>query len=110
MIRWLSQAAQPESCPGLSVKPNPNGAAALRWAGKRGLEPRKIASLNADRHAQDLAPVIKDLRLKGVTSLRGIAAALTERGLLTQRGGRWHVSNVRNLMKRLQRDAELKFS
>jgi hypothetical protein len=30
-----------------------------------------------------------------------MAAALNERGMLTRRGGRWHVSNVRNLFARL---------
>jgi hypothetical protein len=48
-----------------------------------------------------LAPVLEDLRSAGVTSLRAVAAALNDRGMLTRRGGRWHVSNVRNLFSRL---------
>jgi hypothetical protein len=47
-----------------------------------------------------LAPVLETLRLEGVKSLRGIADALNERGMLTRRGGRWYVSNVRNLLAR----------
>jgi DNA invertase Pin-like site-specific DNA recombinase len=82
---------------------NPNGAAALRRAGKGGAALREAVSRNADAHARDLAPVLKELKAKGVTSLRGIAAALNERGMLTQRDGRWWVSNVWNLLARLRR-------
>ena len=81
---------------------NPNGAAALRRAGKGGVALRRAISRNADQHAQDLAPVLGDLQQQGITTLRGIAAALSERGMLTRRGGRWHVSNVRNLLRRLR--------
>jgi hypothetical protein len=56
---------------------------------------------NADRHARDLAPVVEDIRSGGATSLRAIAAELNARGMLTRRGGRWHVSNVMNLLDRL---------
>jgi DNA invertase Pin-like site-specific DNA recombinase len=80
---------------------NPNGAAALRRAGKGGVALREAVAANADRHAQDLAPVLQALREQGVTSLRGIAAALNERGMLTRRGGKWHVSNLKNLLVRL---------
>ena len=37
---------------------NPNGAAALRRAGKGGAPLRAAIARNADRHAQDLAPVV----------------------------------------------------
>jgi Recombinase len=36
----------------------------------------------------------------GVTDLRGIAQALNDRGVRTARGGRWHVSNVKNVIDR----------
>lgn len=80
---------------------NPNGAAALKRAGKGGAALRETVSRNADQHAWDLAPVVEDLRRQGITSLRGIAAALSERGMLTRRGGQWHVSNVRNVLERI---------
>ena len=51
-------------------------------------------SRNADRHAQDLAPVVADIRTGGATSLRAIAGELNAGGMLTRRGGRWHVSTV----------------
>jgi Resolvase, N terminal domain/Recombinase len=40
-------------------------------------------------------------RSGGATSLRAIAAELNDRGMLTRRGGRWHVSTVMNLLERL---------
>ena len=80
---------------------NPNGAAALRRAGKGGAPLRAAIARNADRHARDLAPVVEDIRAGGATSLRAIAGELNARGMLTRRGGRWHVSTVMNLLDRL---------
>ena len=80
---------------------NPNGAEALRRAGKGAVALRAAVAANAERHAQDLAPVLADIRAGGATSLRAIAAELNARGMLTRRGGRWHVSTVLNLLGRL---------
>ena len=80
---------------------NPNGAAALRRTGKGGAPLRAAIASNADRHARDLAPVVEDIRGSGRTSLRAIAGELNARGMLTRRGGRWHVSTVMNLLDRL---------
>ena len=80
---------------------NPNGAAALRRAGKGGVALRETVRQNADEFAAALAPVVAELRAEGVTSLRGMAAALNDRGMMTRRGRRWHVSNVRNLLGRI---------
>ena len=82
---------------------NPNGAAALRRAGKGGAPLWEAAAVNADQHARDLTPVPAELRGEGITSLRSVAAALNQRGMLTRRGGRWWVYNVRNLLLRLVR-------
>jgi DNA invertase Pin-like site-specific DNA recombinase len=81
---------------------NPNGAAALRGAGRGGQALREAIARNADRHAEDLRAVIEDIRVGGATSLRAIAGELNARGILTRRGGRWHVSNVMNLLNRLK--------
>ena len=51
--------------------------------------------------AANVLPIIETLRNSGVRDLRGIAAALNNRGVRTARGGRWHVSNVKNLVDRL---------
>jgi hypothetical protein len=80
---------------------NPNGAAALRRSGKGGAPLRAAIARNADRHARDLAPVVDDIRSGGATSLRAIADELNARGMLTRRGGRWHISTVTNLLDRL---------
>jgi len=77
---------------------NPNGAAALRRAGDNGSALRKLVAANADRFAQDLAPVVAALQSQGHVTLRALARALDDRGILTRRGGRWHVSTVRNLL------------
>jgi len=89
---------------------NPNGAEALRRAGKGGVALRAAVVANADRHAQDLAPVVEALRGEGVMTLRGIAAELNARGMRTRRGGAWAVSKVGNLLKRLGRSHEDKLN
>ena len=80
---------------------NPNGAAALRRAGKG--NDAAVAALKsaADRHADDLAPIVAQLRAEGHFSLPKLARALNERGMVTPRGGKWHPSSVRNLLARL---------
>jgi DNA invertase Pin-like site-specific DNA recombinase len=80
---------------------NPNGAAALHRAAKGGAPLRAAIARNADRHARDLASVIDDIRSGGAMSPRAIAAELNGRGMLTRRGGHWHVSTVMNLLDRL---------
>jgi DNA invertase Pin-like site-specific DNA recombinase len=44
---------------------------------------------NADRFAANTRPVIDQIRKSGITTLRGIAAALNARGVPTARGGTW---------------------
>ena len=80
---------------------NPNGAEALRRAGKGAVALRQAVSGNADRFAEELVPVLADIRAAGHMSLRAIAAELNRRGMRTRRGGQWRVSNVRNLVARL---------
>ncbi len=80
---------------------NPNGAAALKRAGKGGMALRKAVAANANQHAADLAPVIANIRAEGHLTLRAIGRQLGQRGMLTRQGGQWHVSNVRNLLRRV---------
>lgn len=82
---------------------NPNGAAALRRAGKGGAALRAVVQSNADQFAKGLAPVLECIRGEGQLSLRAMATELNSRGVLTRRGGQWHVSNVRNLVARIDR-------
>ena len=81
---------------------NPNGADALRRAGKGAVALREAVVRNADEHAADLAAVVADIRATGALSLRDMADALTARGMLTRRSGKWQVANVRNLLNRLR--------
>jgi hypothetical protein len=45
-------------------------------------------------------PIIASIQRSGITSLRGLAIALNNRGVPTARNGKWQVSNVRNLLAR----------
>ena len=80
---------------------NPNGAAALRRAGKGNAAAVEAVRIRAQSRADDLGPIVEDLRSGGVTSLGGIAEALNSRGIETPQGKQWHKSSVRNLLDRL---------
>jgi DNA invertase Pin-like site-specific DNA recombinase len=77
---------------------NPNGARALRGVGNAaGIAAVRV---QADQHAAQVRPVITALQAEGVTSLRGIARELNDRGVLAPRGGQWEATSVRNLLAR----------
>ena len=61
---------------------------------------RQISVRDADRFAESGLPIVRSIQQSGVTSLRGIAIALNNRGVRTARGGQWQVSNVRNVLAR----------
>ena len=54
----------------------------------------------ADAFAANVLPVVRQLQAQGVTTHRAIAEALNARGIKTARGGDWHHSTVRNLLRR----------
>ncbi len=56
--------------------------------------------LDADQFAENVVPVIDDIRRSGVTSLQGIARSLAARGVSTRRGGTWTATSVRNVLSR----------
>jgi len=80
---------------------NPNGAAALRRAGKGNAASVGAIKERADARAADLSDVLEDLEQKGFTTLKAQANELNRRGIKTARGGRWHASSVSNLRQRL---------
>ncbi|WP_273283212.1 recombinase family protein [Pseudooceanicola atlanticus] len=80
---------------------NPNGAKALRRAGKGNTAAQAARVARADARAHDLADTITDLQAQGITTVRGIAHELNKRGYRSPRGGEWHGSSVSNLLKRL---------
>jgi DNA invertase Pin-like site-specific DNA recombinase len=54
----------------------------------------------ADKFAANVRPIIAEIRSSGVTTLRGVAAALAARGVPTARGGTWNAAQVWNVMRR----------
>jgi DNA invertase Pin-like site-specific DNA recombinase len=54
----------------------------------------------ADQFAANVMPIVREIESSGLTNPREIAAALNARGVRTARGGSWHDSTVRNLLKR----------
>ncbi len=60
----------------------------------------EMRTMRASRRNEDLLPIIADVQLSGATSLRQIAAALTERGIPTSRGGNWSAVQVQRVLRR----------
>lgn len=59
---------------------------------------RAVQTVRARERADDLAPLLETIRGEGVTSLRGIAVALTKRGVPTPRGNTtWTAMQVARL-------------
>jgi DNA invertase Pin-like site-specific DNA recombinase len=55
---------------------------------------------NADQHAANVLPVIREAQRAGAITLRAIADVLNARGIHTARGGQWHASSVKNVLAR----------
>lgn len=77
---------------------NPNFAAAQAKA-------RDVQSALADERVADVLPAIDDLKARGATSLRKIAAGLNARGLRKPRGAEWDASGVRRVLARAEGQA-----
>jgi DNA invertase Pin-like site-specific DNA recombinase len=65
---------------------------------------RAVQVLRADQFAANVAPIIAEIRNSGVTTLKGIADALNNRGVQTARGGRWDPTTVKRLLARGSRE------
>lgn len=81
---------------------NPNGADALRRAGKGNSAAIAKVKTDADKHAGDLTVVVQDIRAGGAVTLQAIADELSNREMMTPRGKRWHPSSVANLLRRIE--------
>jgi hypothetical protein len=69
---------------------------------KPGDAARRVMIARADKRSADLRPTIEALQASGVTSLRGMAAALNEAGIPTPRGKRrWNPVQVQRLLARM---------
>jgi DNA invertase Pin-like site-specific DNA recombinase len=64
---------------------------------------RSAQQSEADRFAINLLPLIRSIQKDGPIGMVAIARQLNERGIRTQRGGRWHVSSVANLIARARK-------
>jgi hypothetical protein len=54
----------------------------------------------ADGFAANVLPVIHQIQASGVQSLRGVARALSARGVKTARGGEWSAVQVADILRR----------
>jgi DNA invertase Pin-like site-specific DNA recombinase len=61
---------------------------------------RRAQQAEADRFATNVMPIIRSIQSAGPVGMVSIAEQLNNRGIRTQRGGRWHVSSVANLLAR----------
>ncbi|KMO20362.1 recombinase family protein [Methylobacterium indicum] len=70
-------------------------------AGRAAAASASVRSAGAKHRAEDLARDIAELRAKGATSLRELAAGLDRRGLTTSRGATWTATAVRRVLAQL---------
>jgi DNA invertase Pin-like site-specific DNA recombinase len=61
-----------------------------------------VIAARANERAADISPAISEIRAAGITSLRGIAVALNERGIPTARGCTWTGVQVSRILARLK--------
>ena len=60
----------------------------------------KVRSEAADAFAANVGPIIKEIQASGVSSLRGVARALTARGIRSPRGRDWSDVQVAAVLRR----------
>jgi len=69
----------------------------LAAARKSALE---AVTIEADRFAANVLPIIREAQKAGAATLREIASALNARGVATARGGQWYAKSVANILER----------
>ena len=73
-----------------------------RFTQKARMAASRQVTARANIRAAEVLPIIEELKSVGITSLRGIAAGLDERGISTARGrGPWTPAQVRRVLKRI---------
>jgi len=58
---------------------------------------------DADAKAKALASTVRELRAKGLDTFGAIARELNAREIPTARGGKWHSTSAKRLLRRLER-------
>ena len=110
IYRWTVWSADPDH---VNISERTKAALARRKAAGQKLgnpEIRKISPLgvaavmqNAAQRVADVLPHIDDLLAAGVSGYREMARVLNASEIPSARGGRWHASSVRNVMKAADR-------
>ena len=79
------------------------GAGGVRpYAARGNAASAAVRAAKAEMRAQDVAPVIAELRAAGAASLRALAEGLNARGVPTTRGdGRWSAGQVARVVPRV---------
>lgn len=80
---------------------NPNGARALKGKQRGNREAVAAIRAQASLRAEERRAIVRRIQASGVTTLRGIADALNDQGVLTPRGGQWYAASVQRLLERL---------
>jgi len=62
----------------------------------------KARRMKAQCQAMDLVPFITEIKTSGVSTFRGIAKALNDRGIQATRGGQWTATQVRRVLDQMQ--------
>lgn len=81
---------------------NPNGAQALRKAGKGNIAAIKAARAAAERRAEEMRETLDDVLAAGPLSHAAVAEELNRREIEAPRGGPWYAMGVARLRRRLQ--------
>jgi len=70
-----------------------------RYASKGHAAALVVRKAKAEKRAEDLLPVIRNIQSEGAVSLRQIAARLNERGIPAAKGGQWTAIQVQRLLR-----------
>jgi DNA invertase Pin-like site-specific DNA recombinase len=70
------------------------------WAPEAAMKAHAAARGAADQFAANVLPIVREIQASGLMTLRDIAQVLNSRGVHTARGGQWHSTTVRNLLRR----------
>ena len=78
---------------------NPHGAIYMKGLGNDASI--AVIKRKAQEHAEDVFPIIQHIQQSGITTTRGIAKELNDKGILTPRGKSWYGTSVANLLRRM---------
>lgn len=69
--------------------------------GRTGRVRAKENKAAAQKHASSLAPIVREIRAAGITSVRALSEELNRRKVPTPRGGEWHPTTVARVLARI---------